>query len=174
MSNVFYFPWEVKSPSAKPPFLEDQFVFLSLASLLRPVRLGRPYQERTVPASIFRKVIEARKHPPSHHDRVEKFGGESNFNREIILRQFNPLNSELNLICHLLALLVAHHILHVSGLGVKLQKDCAKRKWSDESEGSGHHGQFCPGVWLNKLKKIQKSCAGIEITQHERNQIPSK
>jgi hypothetical protein len=27
---------------------------------------------------------------------------------------FNPLNAELNPICHLLALLRAHHILHVS------------------------------------------------------------
>ena len=32
---------------------------------------------------------------------------------------FNPLNAELNPICHLLALLGAHHILHVSGLRVK-------------------------------------------------------
>ena len=31
---------------------------------------------------------------------------------------FNPLNAELNPICHLLALLGAHHILHVSGLRV--------------------------------------------------------
>jgi hypothetical protein len=31
----------------------------------------------------------------------------------------NPLNAELNLICHLLALLGAHHILHVSGIRVK-------------------------------------------------------
>ena len=29
-------------------------------------------------------------------------------------RMFNPLNTELNPICHLLALLGAHHILHVS------------------------------------------------------------
>jgi len=28
----------------------------------------------------------------------------------------NPLNSELNPICHLLALLGSHHIFHVSGL----------------------------------------------------------
>jgi len=35
----------------------------------------------------------------------------------------NPLNVELNPICHLLALLGAHHIFHVSGLKVKLQKD---------------------------------------------------
>ena len=32
---------------------------------------------------------------------------------------FNPLNAELNPICHLLALLGAHHILHVSRIKVK-------------------------------------------------------
>jgi hypothetical protein len=32
--------------------------------------------------------------------------------------QFNPLNAELNPICNMLALL-AHHILHVSTIGVK-------------------------------------------------------
>jgi len=31
----------------------------------------------------------------------------------------NPLNAELNLICHLVALLGAHHILHVSKMGFK-------------------------------------------------------
>ena len=31
----------------------------------------------------------------------------------------NPLNAELNLICYLLALLVAHHFLHVSRIRVK-------------------------------------------------------
>jgi hypothetical protein len=31
----------------------------------------------------------------------------------------NPLNAELNPICHLLALLGAHHIFHVSGLRFK-------------------------------------------------------
>ena len=30
----------------------------------------------------------------------------------------NPLNAELRPICHLLALLEAHHILHVSRIGV--------------------------------------------------------
>jgi hypothetical protein len=33
---------------------------------------------------------------------------------------FNPLNAELNPICHLLALLGAHHILHISRVRVKL------------------------------------------------------
>ena len=34
--------------------------------------------------------------------------------------RLNPLNPELNPICYLLALLGAHHFLHVSGIGVKL------------------------------------------------------
>ena len=36
------------------------------------------------------------------------------------VRFFNPLNAELNPICHLLALLGAHPILHVSRIRVKL------------------------------------------------------
>jgi len=36
---------------------------------------------------------------------------------------FNPLNAELNPICHLLALLGAHHILHVSRIRVKMQSN---------------------------------------------------
>jgi hypothetical protein len=40
--------------------------------------------------------------------------------RELLDSQplFNPLNAELNPICHLLALLGAHHILHVSRVRV--------------------------------------------------------
>jgi hypothetical protein len=34
---------------------------------------------------------------------------------------FNPLNAELNPICHFMALLGAHHIFHVGGLRVKVQ-----------------------------------------------------
>jgi hypothetical protein len=37
-------------------------------------------------------------------------------NKQLII---NPLNAELNPICHLLALLGAHHILHVSRIRVK-------------------------------------------------------
>jgi hypothetical protein len=33
----------------------------------------------------------------------------------------NPVNSELNPICHLLALLGAHHILHVSRISVNVE-----------------------------------------------------
>jgi len=35
-------------------------------------------------------------------------------------RCFNPLNAELNPICHLLALLGAHHFFHVSRIRVKI------------------------------------------------------
>jgi len=35
------------------------------------------------------------------------------------MERLNPLNAELNPICHLLALLGAHHILHVSRIRVK-------------------------------------------------------
>ena len=34
---------------------------------------------------------------------------------------FNPLNTELNPICHLVALLGAHYILHVSSVRVKMR-----------------------------------------------------
>jgi hypothetical protein len=37
-------------------------------------------------------------------------------NKEGKAVSLNPLNTELNLICHMLALLAAHHILHVSGI----------------------------------------------------------
>jgi hypothetical protein len=36
--------------------------------------------------------------------------------------EINPLNAELNPICHLLALLGAHHILHVSRIRVKFHR----------------------------------------------------
>jgi len=38
----------------------------------------------------------------------------------LTIRYFNPLKADLNPICHLLALLGAHHILHVSRIRVKL------------------------------------------------------
>ena len=37
----------------------------------------------------------------------------------VTLSHFNPLNAELNPICHLLALLGAHHILHIRRMRVK-------------------------------------------------------
>ena len=39
---------------------------------------------------------------------------------QLVTCWFNPLNAELNPICHLLALLGAHHILHVSRIRVNI------------------------------------------------------
>jgi len=36
---------------------------------------------------------------------------------------FNPLNAELNAICHLLTLLGAHHILRFSSIGVNVPSE---------------------------------------------------
>jgi len=36
---------------------------------------------------------------------------------------FNPLNAELDPICHLLTLLGSHHIFHFSGLRVKSENE---------------------------------------------------
>jgi hypothetical protein len=38
----------------------------------------------------------------------------------LIVHDINPLNAELNPVCHLLALLGVHHVFHVSGLRVKI------------------------------------------------------
>ena len=50
---------------------------------------------------------------------------------------FNPLNAELNPICHLLELLGTHHILHVSRIRVKV-KFSLSAPWSlsNDSEGT--------------------------------------
>jgi len=42
---------------------------------------------------------------------------------------FNPLNVELNRICHLLALLGARHILHVSRMWVKYGRHFLSKGW---------------------------------------------
>jgi len=48
-------------------------------------------------------------------------GGTTVFIQQLVLTVlFNPLNPELNPICYLLALLGAHHFLHVSRIRVKL------------------------------------------------------
>jgi len=50
-----------------------------------------------------------------HLSRFAKLLSETKFN----FMEFNLLNTKLNPTCHLLALLGAHHILHVSRIRVK-------------------------------------------------------
>jgi len=49
----------------------------------------------------------------------------------------NPLNAKLNPICHLLALLGAHHILHVSRIRVKIEHILAHQLPSKSTMASG-------------------------------------
>jgi hypothetical protein len=48
--------------------------------------------------------------------------------RLIPIYQFNPLNVKLSPICHLLALLGAHHIHHASGIRVKVYEQKHKQR----------------------------------------------
>jgi len=50
-----------------------------------------------------------------------------NSQKNFIHRFINPLNAELNPICHLLASLGAYHILHVSRITVK--ENCPVVLW---------------------------------------------
>ena len=43
----------------------------------------------------------------------------------VLFRNINPLNAELNPICYLLALLGAHHFLHVSRIRVNTSTHCS-------------------------------------------------
>jgi len=46
--------------------------------------------------------------------------------KAVTVKYINPLNAELNPTCHLLVLLGAHHILHVSRIRVNLVIDKSK------------------------------------------------
>jgi len=50
----------------------------------------------------------------------------------------NPLNAELNPICHLLALLGAHHILHVSRTRVKQRRIVLHIKFTQQQILTAH------------------------------------
>jgi len=56
------------------------------------------------------------------YNTVPHIWAHQNHHHAPLLQKFDPLNAELNPICHLLALLGAHHILHVSRKRVKKHK----------------------------------------------------
>ena len=74
------------------------------------------------------------------------------YHRQLKLPQvLNPLNAELNPICHFLALLGAHPILHVSRIRVKNYHLCV-------TQGSfhvvTHHAYASVTAWLLKTKAL--------------------
>jgi len=68
------------------------------------------YVIRTLPVFLCLKLFSC----------VLLFRAVSTYITGICHAEFNPLNPELNPICYLLALLGAHHFLHVSRIRVKL------------------------------------------------------
>jgi hypothetical protein len=54
----------------------------------------------------------------------KRYGVISRKTLTVTTHSFNPLNAELNPICHLLALLGANHILHFSRIRVNLASMC--------------------------------------------------
>jgi len=63
----------------------------------------------------------------------------------------NPLNAKLNPTSHLLALLGAHHILHVSRIGVKGQKpslDTQTGSWNELSSLSLYISVLLEGIYV--------------------------
>jgi len=79
-----------------------------------PIWTGAEHLSPTGFRSLNRAAIATCQTSPPNRVRMGIFG-------EMYkgINQFNPLNAELNPICHLLALLGAHHILHVSRIRVK-------------------------------------------------------
>ena len=76
-------------------------------------------------------------------DEFEKLG-KTLRNKNSIQEEINPLNAELNPICHLLSLLGVHHILHVSRVRAK---NCLHSRYSVEI--------FLPSTLLSENIKIK-------------------
>ena len=66
--------------------------------------------KKTDCGTVYRQILT---------DEKLKTGKKCQKNRAGWKKSINPLNVELNPICYLLALLVAHHFLHVSRIRVK-------------------------------------------------------
>jgi len=74
---------------------------------------------------------------------------------KIFLRIFNPLNAELNPICHLLALLGVHHFLHISRIKVKSLTLRPLTCWDRGFESHRGHGY---------LSVVSVVCCQVEVS----------
>jgi len=71
--------------------------------------------------------------------------GDGSRGQELNAEEINPLNTKLNLICHLLALLGAHPILHVSKIRVKnvfTTQQNKKKQQKDMKKYTEHAGRM--------------------------------
>jgi len=69
---------------------------------------------------ILLYVLRLFSRTPSIHQSFRWISAANHTRHGNVFRKFNPLKPELNSICYLLALLGAHHFLHVSRIRVKL------------------------------------------------------
>jgi hypothetical protein len=76
------------------------------------------HTEREVTANRPDIIIKNKKEKYIYH--ISIYYTSNNCSHWNSKEKLNPLNPELNPICHLLALLGAHHCLHVSRIRVKL------------------------------------------------------
>jgi len=77
-----------------------------------------------------------------------------------LLDDINPLKAELNPICHLLALLGAHHILHVSRIRVK------ERRGYSSFEGGSSRSHYVESWLWTRLRTCRKTLLNEWIPLH--------
>jgi hypothetical protein len=78
----------------------------------------------------------------------------------------NPLNAELNPVCHLLALLGAHHIQHISGIRVKDSHEVGKVVFwipIDREQTSSYHSVINASIVLGTVWKSMENRYNFEV-----------
>ena len=108
--------------------------------------------------NVFNNVILARNRQLPDDDRMIE-------TCRSIFKSFNPLNAKLTPICHLLALLGAHHILHVSRIRVNINNLSVCIGWcTDQVTLRGHGAKIKITVYLSTL--TSKSQWAAELRGH--------
>jgi len=85
----------------------------------------------------------------------------------------NPLNAELNPICHLLALLGAHHILHVSRIRVNAGEGAlwnvmsTKKKMMITQPGRSEESHAVAGPCRLQLRSVSGDTSIMETGHHD-------
>jgi len=95
------------------------FKCITYGAQLHP-SLFRPGNTALYPVNAHTRLSTLYRHAGIHNVRKKTFHTATLLNTLKLCWCINPLNPELNPICYLLALLGAHHFLHVSRIRVKL------------------------------------------------------
>jgi hypothetical protein len=92
----------------------------------------------------------------------------------------NPLNAELNPICHLLALLGAHLIFHVSRIRVKMDKIEYRvvikffvKEGLTPNEIHSKFINFCGGTLLLRFQQLRNGLPSLNVAVSAMNMIHS-